>query len=413
MTRFPVDRLRGMFPALNRKGSSVFLDNAAGAQVPQQVLDAVNEHLLSRNVQRGGPYRESVEVDAAIAYAREVVATFLNAHDPNEVSFGMNATSFIRLVSLALVKSLGERCEIIVTDLDHEANIATWLALEQDGVAIRWWKMRDDGNLYVADLEPLLSSRTRLVACAVASNALGTIVDVAAVAERVHACGAEVFLDCVHYAPHGSIDVQEWGCDYLVCSGYKIFAPHMGFLWGRGEALDRLSTFREDFIPNVPPSKIEVGTFVYENVAGMRAAIEYLAELGASLNGKDSSGSLRQRVVNAMWAIREYEATLSVALLDGLRMIEGATVYGIKDQRAVHQRVPTVCFNLKNISPAMLAHQMAEQGIAVRNGHMYSPRLMKRLGIWPDGAVRASLVHYNSPEEIRLFLSKLGEIAEN
>src|SRR5215470_1174189 len=348
MTQFPVDRVRGMFPALNRKESSVFFDNAAGAQVPRQVLDAINEHLLSRNVQRGAPYRESVEVDAAIAYAREVVASFLNAKDPNEISFGMNATSFIRLVSLALVESLGERSEIIVTDLDHEANIATWLALEENGVAIRWWRTRDDGNLCVRDLEPLLSRRTRLVACAVASNALGTIVDVADVAERAHACGAEVFLDCVHYAPHGPIDVQEWGCDYLVCSGYKIFAPHMGFLWGRREALDRLSTFREDFIPNVPPSKIEVGTFVYENVAGMRAAIEYLAELGASLNGKNSSNSLRQRVVNAMQAIREYEATLSAALLEGLSALEAATVYGVKELRAVHQRVPTICFNLQN-----------------------------------------------------------------
>ena len=413
MTDFPVDRVRSMFPALNRKRSSVFFDNAAGAQVPQQVLDAINEHLLSRNVQRGGPYRESLEVDAAIAYAREVVASFLNAYDSDEVSFGMNATSFIRLVSLAIGKSLGERREIIVTDLDHEANIATWLALEQDGVSIRWWRMRDDGNLYVEDLEPILSSRTRLVACAVASNALGTIVDVAGVAKRAQACGAEVFLDCVHYAPHGPIDVQEWGCDYLVCSGYKIFAPHMGFLWGRRQALDRLPTFREDFIPNVPPLKIEVGTFIYENVTGMRAAIEYLADLGASLNGKDCSGSLRQRVVYAMQAIREYEATLSAALLEGLRTTEGAEVYGIKEPDAAHRRVPTVCFNLRGISSAMLAMKMAQKGIAVRNGHMYSPRLMKRLGISPDGAVRASLVHYNSHPEIRLFLGKLREIAES
>jgi cysteine desulfurase family protein (TIGR01976 family) len=412
MTEFPVDRLRRMFPALNRSGSSVFFDNAAGAQIPQRVFDAINDHLLCRNVQRGGRYHESREVDAEIAHAREAVATFLNAAEPEEVAFGMNATSFIRLVSLALSQTFGDRREIIVSDLDHEANIATWMALEQEGAVIRWWKVRDDGNLHFADLEPLLSSKTRLVACTVASNALGTIIDVAGVAQRAHAAGAEVFLDCVHYAPHGSIDVQEWGCDYLVCSGYKIFAPHMGFLWGRRAALDALPTFREDFIPNVPPHKIEVGTFVYENVAGMRAAIEYLAELGGRSNGNDTSNSRRNRLSRAVEAIREYETTLSAALLQGLRSIKGATVYGIQDSQAPHLRVPTVCFNLKNISPALLTTRLADKGIAVRDGHMYSPRLMKRLGLSPDsGAVRASLVHYNTHEEIRLFLKELQEIA--
>jgi cysteine desulfurase family protein (TIGR01976 family) len=412
MTEFPVDRLRRMFPALNRSGSSVFFDNAAGAQIPQRVFDAINDHLLCRNVQRGGRYHESREVDAEIAHAREAVATFLNAAEPEEVAFGMNATSFIRLVSLALSQTFGDRREIIVSDLDHEANIATWMALEREGAVIRWWKVRDDGNLHFADLEPLLSSKTRLVACTVASNALGTIIDVAGVAQRAHAAGAEVFLDCVHYAPHGSIDVQEWGCDYLVCSGYKIFAPHMGFLWGRRAALDTLPTFREDFIPNVPPHKIEVGTFVYENVAGMRAAIEYLAELGGRSNGNDTSNSRRNRLSRAVEAIREYETTLSAALLQGLRSIKGATVYGIQDSQAPHLRVPTVCFNLKNISPALLTTRLADKGIAVRDGHMYSPRLMKRLGLSPDsGAVRASLVHYNTHEEIRLFLKELQEIA--
>lgn len=414
MAEFPVDRQRRMFPALNRSGSSLFFDNAAGAQIPQKVFDAINDHLLCRNVQRGGRYRESREVDAEIARAREVVATFLNAAEPEEVAFGMNATSFIRLVSLALSQNFRDRREIVVSDLDHEANIATWMALEREGAVIRWWKVRDDGNLHFADLEPLLSSKTRLVACTVTSNALGTIIDVASVAKRAHAAGAEVFLDCVHYAPHGPIDVQEWGCDYLVCSGYKIFAPHMGFLWGRRAALDALPTFREDFIPNVPPLKIEVGTFVYENVAGMRAAVEYLAEVGGPSNGNDASSSRRQRLSSAMKAIREYEATLSAALLQGLRSIKGATVYGIQDPEAPHLRVPTVCFNLKNISPAQLTTRLAAKGIAVRDGHMYSPRLMKRLGLSPDsGAVRASLVHYNTQEEIQVFLKELQEIAGN
>ena len=414
MAEFPVDRVRRMFPALQRSGSSVFFDNAAGAQIPQKVFDAINDHLLRRNVQRGGRYRESREVDAEIAHARKVVARFLNAAEPGEVAFGMNATSFIRLVSLALSQRLGERREIIVSDLDHEANIATWMALEKEGAVIRWWKVREDGNLHFADLEALLSSKTRLVACTVTSNAIGTIIDVAGVAKRAHTSGAEVFLDCVHYAPHGPIDVQEWGCDYLVCSGYKIFAPHMGFLWGRRSALDALPTFREDFIPNVPPLKIEVGTFVYENVAGMRAAVEYLAEFGGPSSADDTLRSQRLCLVSAMERIREYETTLSTALLEGLCSIRGATVYGIKDPRTARVRVPTFCFNLKNIEPAALTTRLADKGIAVRDGHMYSPRLMKRLGLSPEsGAVRVSLVHYNTQEEIRLFLKELQQIAGN
>lgn len=414
MAEFPIASVRRKFPALNREGSSIFFDNAAGAQIPQNVFDAINEHLLRRNVQRGGPYRESQEVDATIARARQTVASLLNAADPEEVAFGMNATSFIRLVSIAVSQTLEARREIIVTDLDHEANVATWLALEREGAVIRWWRVREDGNLYLPDLDPLLSPRTRLLACTATSNAIGTIVDVAAVAERAHAVGAEFFVDCVHYPPHGSVDVQQWGCDYLVCSGYKIFAPHMGFLWGRRAALDALPTFREDFIPDVPPLKIEVGTFIYENVAGMSAAVEYLAELGGTPQEKELPGALRSRLLQAMERIREYEGSLSRALLEGLQTIKGLTIYGIKDPSAVYQRVPTFSFNLKNISPAMVAARLAKKGIAVRDGHMYSPRLMKRLGISPEsGALRASLVHYNTHDEIRLLVEALEEIAVN
>jgi len=406
---FPIDHARSQFPALTRSDASVFFDNAAGAQIPQRVFDAVNEHLLLRNVQRGGRYRESQEVDAGVKRAREVVAAFLNAGDPDEIAFGMNATSFIRLISLAVGQSLTDRREIIVTDLDHEANIATWLALERDGAVVRWWKIRDNGSLFLEDLQPLLSSKTRLVACTVTSNALGSIVDVAAAAQLAHAAGAELFLDCVHYAPHGPIDVQAWQCDYLVCSGYKIFAPHMGFLWGRHEALDALPTFREDFLPNTAPSKIEVGTFVYENVAGMTAAIQYLAGLAGST--KDSN-SLRQRLQLAMFAIRDYEERLSHAFLEGLRSVPGSIVYGRQDEGELNQRVPTFAFNLKNISANRLSSALAQKGFAVRDGHMYSPRLMKRLGLSPDeGLVRASLVHYNTQEEIGRFIRTLEEIA--
>lgn len=412
-SQFPINSIRRLFPALNAGDDFIFFDNGAGAQIPQSVLDAVCHHLVSCNVQRGGRYHHSQEVDASIQQARQSVATFLNAREPSEVAFGMNATSFIRLVSLALADILGARKEIIVSDLDHEANIATWLALESKGVEIRWWKMREDGTLHTEDLEPLLSSRTRLVACAVASNALGSIVNVKQVARMAHAAGAEVFLDAVHFAPHGVIDVQDWDCDYLVCSGYKIFAPHMGFLWGKREKLEALPTFREDFIPDEIPGKIEVGTFVYENVAGMNAAVGYLEELGRTLTDSHPA-SHRERLVAAMEAIRVYEATLSAETLRALLELDGATVYGIRDAGQLEYRVPTVCFNLNGVPAARVTTLCAENGIGVRDGNMYSPRLLHRMGIPPEtGAVRVSLVHYNTIEEIGKFVDVLRRMPRN
>jgi cysteine desulfurase family protein (TIGR01976 family) len=406
MANFPVDHVRAAFPAL--QNGFIFFDNAAGAQAPQSVLNAVADHLLHRNVQRGGRYKHSQEVDAAIAQARESVALLVNARHPEEISFGMNATSFMRLISIAIGQSLKDRREIIVTDLDHEANIAGWLALEREGAKIIWWHFRDDGRLHPEDLDSLLSPRTRIVACTLASNAIGSILDIAEVSRRAHAAGAEVFVDAVHYGPHGPIDVQAFGCDYLVCSGYKIFSPHMGFLWGRRETLDALPTFREDFVPDTTPAKLEIGTYIYENVAGMDAAVRYLEELGRLIN--PAAGSRRAALVAATEAIRAYEAQLSRAMLDVLVNVK-ATVYGITAQEQIAHRTPTLGFNLPGISPAKVTEELARQNIGVRDGHMYSPRLMKRLGLTKEsGAVRASLVHYNTLEEVHKFADALGRI---
>jgi cysteine desulfurase family protein (TIGR01976 family) len=411
---FPIERVRAEFPALHRNGAGLFFDNAAGAQVPQMVLDAINEHLLERNVQRGGRYAQSIAVDATIARARESVAALVNARDPNEIAFGMNATSFIRLVSMAIGQALGPRNEIIVTDLDHEANVATWLALAPSGAKFIWWKMRDDGTLHCDDLKSLLSERTRLLACTVASNALGTLVDVRSAANLVHAAGGEIFLDCVHFGPHGRIDVQAFDCDYLVCSGYKIFGPHMGFLWGRYELLARLPTFREDFIPDEPPGKIEAGTFIYENVAGMDAAVSYLAQLGRSFGTSGpSKAALRDDVSRAMSAIQSYERILSVELLRVLSECK-ARVFGIPDSARVAERVPTVCFNVGDLAPSSVSMAMARAGIGIRDGHLYCPRLMRRLGLPQDsGTVRVSLVHYNTIAEIQRFGNVLSDLTKS
>lgn len=399
---FPVDEIREMFPAIRKAGDFIFLDNAGGAQVPQAVVDAVANHLIDFNVQRMAKYRHSQGVDRNLDEARESVALLVNAYRPEEISFGLNATSFIRLVSLGIAKMLGERDEIIITDMDHDANIATWTALEADGAKIVWWRMREDGTLNPEDLAPLLNDRTRLVACTVTAHSIGTIVDVAAVGRLAHAAGAEVFLDCVHYGPHGLIDVQAWQCDYLVCSGYKNFSPHMGFLWGRYDALCRLPTFKEDFIPDVPPYKIEVGTFTYENVAGMNAAIHYLEALGRRfLPGEGHSR--RDALAAAMAAIRDYETGLSREMIGVLKK-HGAVIYGISDEGRLDQRVPTICFNLPGITPQQFAEAMGKAGVGLRDGHMFAPRLMKRLGLsMATGAIRVSLVHYNKSEEIQRF----------
>ncbi|RUX56506.1 MULTISPECIES: cysteine desulfurase-like protein, partial [unclassified Mesorhizobium] len=254
-----------------------------------------------------------------------------------------------------------------------------------------------------------VSDRTRLVACTVTAHSIGSIVDVAAVAGIAHAAGAEVFLDCVHYGPHGLIDVQAWDCDYLVCSGYKNFSPHMGFLWGRFETLKRLPTFREDFIPDEPPYKVEAGTFIYENVSGMDAAVQYLELIGRNL-APSNNRSRRENIVAGMGAIRDYELVLAREMLAVLKDC-GATIYGVADEARIHERVPTFCFNIGKLSPQRVVEEMAEMQIGIRDGHMYAPRLMKRLNLSMDsGAIRASLVHYNTVEEVRRFGEALRAI---
>lgn len=416
---FPIADVRRQFPSLDLAGRFIFFDNAAGAQIPGSVLDAVTDHLRWRNVQRGGPYRQSREVDAAIARTRESVAALLNARHADEIAFGLNATSFIRAISLAIGQSLPRRSaagaeagrhEIVVTEIDHEVNVATWLALERFGARIVWWRVRDDGRLHVADLEPLINERTRVVACAVASNATGSLVDAAGVARVAHAAGAEVFLDAVHYAPHGPVDVQRLDCDYLVCSGYKVFAPHMGFAWCRREAINALPTFREDFIPDVTPDKLEAGTYAYENVAGMDTAVAYVEQLAAPLSGDGSSRQDRLRA--AMMCVADYERELSRAMLDALEPIPGVTVHGVTDRGRLNERVPTIAFTVAGMPSSAVAEALAARDIGVRAGHMYSPRLITRLGLMPGGVVRASLVHYNTLDEIDRFREALIDIVK-
>jgi cysteine desulfurase family protein (TIGR01976 family) len=400
---FPINAIRSQFPALSESRGTIFFDNAAGAQLPARVIDAVRDHLVHRMVQRGGPYALSREVDDVIERARAAVADLVNAADPKEIVFGLNGTSFMRLVSQAIAEQRSGRNEIIVTELDHEANISVWLELQKRGFTIHFWPLADaHPRLDLKDLVPLLSEKTRLVAVTWASNATGSLVDVAAVADAAHAAGAEVFVDAVHYLPHGPIDVQNTGIDYMACSTYKAFAPHMGFGWGRRQHLDNLPAFREYFIPDAVPDKFEIGTYIYENVAGLLAAIEYLEDVGRRCG---ASGDRHQTIYHAMQAIRDYEMTLSEHMFRGLEKIPSMRVYGL---RKPSERTPTFCFTFEGFSPAAVCEKVGRRGYAVRYGHLYCPRLIRRLGLSEYvGAIRASLVHYNTAEEIDGFLEAL------
>ncbi len=397
---FPVEELRARFPALRRAGDRlVYADNAAGAQVPDEVVEAVRGHLVGRNVQRGGRYAASVAVDRMIHETRAALAEFVNAASPDEIVFGLNATSLIRTAGEALRPGLRPGDEVVVTSLDHEANIGPWIRLERDGVTPRIWGVHGpDARLDLEDLRGLLrGGRVRVVALPLASNACGRVVDVAAAAALAREAGALTFVDAVHFGPHGPIDARALGVDFLAFSGYKIFGPHMGFLWGRGEALRALSPAREFFIPAEPPYAFEAGTQTFEGIAGLGGAMAYLRSL-------DPAGTLS----GAMALIRDYERALSAALLRGLAEMGGVPVLGDADPARAAERVPTISFRMEGATPARIVERLAEEGIQARDGHMYAPRLLEAAGIDTEtGVVRVSLCHYNTTGEVDRILAAL------
>jgi len=438
-----VPGVRSRFPALRELGydgdsGEIFFDNGAGAQVPDDVFEAIREHLLSRNVQRGGRYALSKRVDEQLDETRRLLAAFVNASATDEIVFGLNATNLTRTVADAFRPTLGMGDRIIVTELDHEANIEPWLRLEASGADVVFCKVRpSEARLDLEDLRALLKAPggrpVRWVAIPLASNATGGIVDVAGVAALAHEVGARVFVDAVHYAPHGPIDAQALGVDFLAFSGYKIFGPHMGFLWGRAEALRELKPPREFFIPAEAPHAFEAGSQVYENLAGMAGAIRYLASLGAGDGGgagggaapgsaagrgdragdggaasphsaSDTKASLRR----AMERIRDAEATLATTFLEAVAAIPGFKIIGDTSRDPLGRRVPTFAFRIESRHPAEVAETLATHRIHARDGHLYAPRLMKAIGIDPDvGANRVTLCHYNTPAEISAFVDVL------
>jgi len=408
-----LDWVRTQFPSLARRingHTAAFLDGPGGTQVPGRVIEAISAYLRQNDANTGGAYTTSRYTDAMIAGARAAMADFLGC-DSDEIVFGANMTALTFALSRSIGRELGPGDEIVVTWLDHDANISPWKSLEERGVVLRYADIHpEDCTLDIDDLTRKITPRTKLVAVGYASNAVGTINDVAEIIRLAHSAGAMAFIDAVHYAPHGSIDVGQLDCDFLVCSTYKFFGPHQGVLYGKREHLQRLQPYKVRANSNTIPYRWEWGTLNHECIAGITACIEYLADLGrrVDLPAKTRRESLR----NAYMAIRNHERSLVTKLITGLLEVPGLTLYGISDPAQLHRRCPTAAVRIKGHSPLELATKLGECGIFTWDGNYYALNLTERLDVEKDGGfLRIGLVHYNTREEVERLLATLWEVA--
>ncbi len=384
---------------------AAYLDGPGGTQVPQPVIDAMAGYLRRGGGNLGGFFAASTDSEEVTAEARSAVADLFNASSPDDIVFGQNMTSLTFAVSRALARTWSPGDEVVVTSLDHDANISPWrLAAAERGAEVRWVDFDPrDGTLGPAAFEDVLSERTRLVAVTAASNALGTIVDVARVAQLAHQVGAVVYVDAVHFAPHRLVDVQALECDFLVASAYKFFGPHTGALYGKREHLEQLEAYKVRPAPNDPPGKWETGTQSFESLAGVAAAVDYLAGLG------EGDGPRRRRLEAAMERIRVYESGLAKRFLDEATAVAGLTVYGPTGEES---RTPTFAVALAAMHPDEVARRLGERGIFVWSGHYYAVAVMERLGVAGEGGlVRIGFVHYNTDEELSRLLGALTELS--
>ena len=411
--RFDLDAVRRQFPAFGRTVDghpAVFLDGAAGSQVPARVAEAVTGYLTGTNANHGGPFATSVESDAVLDAAHQAAADFLGTADPATVAFGANMTTLTLAVSRALAGTWTRGDRILVSQLDHDANVTPWtLAARDAGVAVDHVAIdNSNATLDLDDLRRQLTDSTCLVAVGAASNLSGSINPVAEIVEAAHRVGALVFVDAVHLAPHRLLDVVDWDCDLLACSAYKFFGPHVGLLWGRRELLESLDAYKLRPATDDLPGKWMTGTGNHEGIAGVREAIDYLADLGREVD--PGTASRRQALAAAFEAIGEHERELSLALLDGLAGLPGITIHGITDPERIDQRVATYSITHRRLSPAELAEGLAGRGIFTWPGNHYALPATEALGLEPDGTLRISALHYNTLEEIERTIAVLDEL---
>jgi cysteine desulfurase family protein (TIGR01976 family) len=413
MTAFDVEALRRQFPALAIEdgGRPVALfDGPGGTQVPESVIAAIGDYYRTSNANHDGPFLTSRRSDAAAHEAHQAMADMLGAASADEIKFGANMTTLTFHVSRSIGATMAPGDEVVVTILDHEGNVGPWKAIAADrGLVVRTVDIRaSDATLDLATLDAVLGPRTKLVAVGYASNAVGTINPIAEIVRRAHAVGAWTYVDAVHAAPHLPIDVAAIGTDFLVCSTYKFFGPHAGVLYGRAEVLDSLPAYK--LVPAT--DRFETGTGNFEGLAGVTAAVEYLAAVGVAYGGAAAGASRRERVLAGMGAIRAYELDLYRRLADGLEAIPGLTLYGITDRARFDERTPTAALRIDGVAPRAVAEALGADGIAVWDGDFYATGLIERLGLTDTGGVvRIGLTHYNTAAEVDRLVAALGRIA--
>ncbi len=422
--------IRAQFPSLAQTVNghpAVFLDGPGGTQVPQRVIDAISNYLRRDNANTCGAYATSRNTDAMLAEARAAMADFLHCA-ADEIVFGPNMTTLTYMMSRAIGRDLGPGDEILVTRLDHDANVSPWLALEEKGVTIRWAEIHEEScTLDLADLASKINDRTKLVAVGYASNAVGTINPVKAIIRLAHAAGALAYIDAVHYSPHGLIDVAALDCDFLVCSTYKFFGPHMGVLFGKREHLARLHPYKVRPLTDAVPNRWEWGTLNHECIAGITACVDYIADLGRQVNSGSGVphvsphlrdvGSRRAAIEAAFAAIHHYEHSLMERLISGLKKISNLKLYGITDPARFAERCPTLALRVVNQTadqtPLSLATKLGDRGFFTWDGNYYALNLTERLDVEKSGGfLRIGLVHYNTVEEVDRLLAALKEIVK-
>jgi cysteine desulfurase family protein (TIGR01976 family) len=424
-----IDWVRAQFPALAQTVNghpAAFLDGPGGTQVPQRVIDAISNYLRRDNANTCGAYATSRRTDAMLADARAAMADFLNC-GADEIVFGQNMTMLTYAMSRAIGRDLGPGDEILITRLDHDANVSPWLALEEKGVTIRWAEIHaDDCTLDVEDLAAKLNSKTRLVAIGYASNAVGTINPVKEIVRLAHSFGALAYVDAVHYAPHGLIDVADLDCDFLVCSTYKFYGPHMGVLYGKREHLERLRPYKVRPLSEAVPLRWEWGTLNHECIAGVAACVDYIAEIGrhenpTSRKSGEKSGTpavvttRRAAIISAFESIHRHEHGLMNRLMAGLSEIRRLKIYGITDPSCFDWRCPTLAVRVVEQSteetPLALATKLGDRGFFTWDGNYYALNLTERLDVEKSGGfLRIGLVHYNTVQEVDRLLAALREI---
>lgn len=402
-----VEAIRAHFPALRRthNGHAVaYFDGPGGTQVPTPVVDAITDYLLHHNANTHWKYPTSIETDRILADARQTAAEFVNGR-ADEIAFGQNMTSLTFHLARAFGRGWGPGDEVVLTELDHHGNVAPWTALARDrGVTIRMVKMRtEDGQLDWTDFDRAITPRTKLLAINAASNALGTITDVARAARAAHAVGAKVFVDAVHYAPHALVDVQALDCDFLGCSAYKFYGPHIGVLWGKHDLIESLDFPRLDPAPQDSPERAETGTQNHEGIAGAAAAVDFLASLAA-----DGASSRRAALTATFDALHERGDALLAHLWSSLESIDGVTLYG---PRPGVPRTPTLSFTLRGHTTDEVAVALAEDGVFISNGDFYAATIIDRLGLVPDGLVRVGCSCYTTADEVNRLIDGVRRLA--